>query len=255
MDFALVRADNPGPMTLTGTNTYVVGRAPAWVIDPGPDDPAHLAAVRAEGDRRGGIEGVVLTHSHADHSAGAGSLGAPLAWGAVTEADEGSWRPGPPQSFSRPQGPETVGPFAVIPTPGHAFDHVCFRWKRMLFCGDLVLGEGSTIVPPLAFGGSLGDYLRSLRRVRELDVDRFAPGHGPMVEDPRAKVDEYLEHRLNRERSLIAALESGERSRAVLLDTVWDDVPEVLLPAAAMAMRSHLEKLDAEGRLPGELTD
>ena len=244
-DLSLIVAPNPGPMTLDGTNTYVVGRDPAHVIDPGPDDHDHLAAVRAEGEKRGGIGGILLTHSHADHSAGVPGLAAPLLWGAVAEADETHWSTEHP-----PAGAERApAGFQALRTPGHARDHTVFVWRDVCFCGDLILGEGSTIVPPAAFGGSLGDYERSLRIVRELDASLFAPGHGPWITEPRAKIDEYLDHRAARERRLVAALRAGERSRTSLLSAVWDDVPEILRPAAAMAMQAHLEKLEAEGEI------
>lgn len=237
-------------MTLTGTNTYVVGREPAWVIDPGPDDAAHIAAVRAEGESRGGVGGVLLTHSHADHSAGVERLGSPLLWGAVSSFDETSWEPDPERRLAS----EAPAEFEVIPTPGHASDHASFGWGDVVFCGDIILGEGSTIVPPAAFGGSLVDYLASLERLQALGADLFAPGHGGWITDPAAKIDEYVAHRAERERKLLAALDNGERSRAGLLDAGWDDVPEVLRPAAAMAMQAHLEKLEGEGIVdPGEL--
>ena len=257
-------------MTLGGTNTYVVGREPAYVIDAGPDHAGHLDAVRAEGEARGGIAGALLTHSHADHSAGVGSLGAPLLWGEVNEGDETaaliaavSGDVARDAYFSHPSGEIAssasqafeVGPFNALPTPGHARDHVVFLWGDVCFCGDLILGEGSTIVPPAAFGGSLVDYMDSLRRVRELDATLFAPGHGPWIADPKAKIDEYVAHREEREARLVEALDTGERSRARLLDAAWDDVPEILRPAAAMAMQAHLEKLEAKGRLvAAELT-
>jgi len=251
-DLVRIRARNPGPMTLSGTNTYVVSRDPAWVVDPGPDEPAHIEAVRAECEARGGIAGVLLTHSHADHSAGVGRLGAPLLWGAVSATDETNWRPDPDARPASEAPPE----FEVIPTPGHAADHACFVWRDVCFCGDLILGEGSTIVPPAAFGGSLGDYTRSLERVREIESALFAPGHGEWITDPKSKIDEYLAHRAERERKLVGAIEGGERSRTALLDETWDDVPEVLRRAAAMAMQAHLEKLEAEGILDlAELTD
>jgi glyoxylase-like metal-dependent hydrolase (beta-lactamase superfamily II) len=217
-------------MTLQGTNTYVVGiEGGAWVIDPGPDDEDHLAAVRASAEGRGGLAGVLLTHSHGDHSAGAPRLGQ------VAAPD--------------------LGPFEVVPTPGHSEDHVCFLHGRVCFAGDLVLGEGSSIVPPAANGGSLADYIESLRRLRGLKLELICPGHGSWITDPGAKLDEYLEHRLQRERKLVAALEAGERSRTRLLDAAWDDVPSPLRPAAALAMQAHLEKLEAEGRLPEGLED
>ena len=124
-----------------------------------------------------------------------------------------------------------------------------FVWDEVCFCGDLILGEGSSIVPPAVYGGSLVDYMESLRRVRALGATLLAPGHGPRITDPMAKVDEYIAHREEREARLVAALDAGERSRARLLDAAWDDVPEILQPAAAMAMQAHLEKLEAEGRL------
>ena len=237
-------------MTLAGTNTYVVSRDPAWVIDPGPDEVSHIDAVLAEGERRGGIGGVLLTHSHADHSAGVDQLGAPLLWGAVSSTDETSWQPDP----GRRPAHDAPDEFEVIPTPGHAADHACFEWDDVVFCGDIILGRGSTIVPPAALGGSLADYLASLDRLRTATASLFAPGHGPWVTDPRGRIDEYVAHRLERERKLLAELEAGERSREVLLDTVWSDVSPELRLAAAVAMQAHLEKLEADGRLdPGEL--
>ena len=122
-----------------------------------------------------------------------------------------------------------------------------------LFSGDLILGEGSSYVPP--DGGSLAAYMDSLRRVAELEIDLICPGHGPFVTDPAAKIAEYLAHRLEREQKLVAALDAGERSRANLLDAAWDDVPAELRGAAALVMQAHLEKLDSEGRLPSDLRD
>ncbi len=116
-----------------------------------------------------------------------------------------------------------------------------------------MLGRGSSFVPP--GGGSLAAYLDSLERLRAADLELLYPGHGPLIEDPAAKIDEYLEHRLMRERRLLAELEKGERSRARLLALVWDDVPDELRPAAAVVMQAHLEKLEAEGRLPHGLHD
>lgn len=270
-------APNPGPMTLAGTNTYLVGAAPCWVIDPGPDDPGHIAAVRDAAESRGGISGVVLTHSHADHSAAVEALGASLAWGSVAGGLETDWAqaassasgagkslprdPDAPASTEKgfpSTGPAAIhaGPFDVVPTPGHAADHVCFLWEgSVLFCGDLVLGEGSTIVPPASFGGSLADYMASLERIAGLGMELMAPGHGPWITDPQAKITEYLEHRRDRERRLRAALESGERSRERLLDAAWGDVPGPLRAAAALAMQAHLEKLEGDGLLEPDTTE
>ena len=119
----------------------------------------------------------------------------------------------------------------------------------------MILGEGSTIVGPRDTGGSLLDYMRSLERLQELDLEVLYPGHGPEVDDPQAKIAEYIEHRLMRERRLVAALDRGERSRTALLAEVWDDVPAELRGPAAIAMEAHLEKLQDEGRLPPDLRD
>jgi glyoxylase-like metal-dependent hydrolase (beta-lactamase superfamily II) len=220
-----VRAPNPSPLTLDGTNTYVVG---GWVVDPGPADAGHLDAVRrAAGD---GIEGVVVTHSHADHSEGAHELGAPV---------------------TLPVEAQEVGPFRAVATPGHSADSVCLLMGGICFTGDTVLGEGSVFIAPGE--GSLSAYLDSLRRLRALDLDVLCPGHGPYVADPAAKLDEYISHRLDRERRLLEALDSGLRDRDALLDVVWSDAPAALRPAAALTLAAHLEKLLEEGRVPPDL--
>jgi len=225
-------APNPGPMTLEGTNTYLYGADPCAVIDPGVEDEAHLEAIRSAAAERGGIGLVLLTHSHGDHTGGADQLGAEVLL---------------------PGGGETHAGLRALATPGHAADHVCFLSDDgVCFSGDLVLGLGSTIVPP--GGNSLAAFMDSLALLQAEELELMAPGHGPWIEDPAAKLAEYVEHRQMRERRLLAALDRGERSRAALLAEAWDDIPLELLPMAAMAMESHLEKLEGEGRLPDGLT-
>jgi glyoxylase-like metal-dependent hydrolase (beta-lactamase superfamily II) len=214
-----VRAPNPSPMTLDGTNSYVVGH---WVVDPGPDYAGHLEVVRAAAGGR--VDGVVLTHGHGDHAEGAKRLDAPVL---------------------RPGEGEEAGPFQAIATPGHSADSVCLLMGRTCFTGDTVLGSGSVFIAPGE--GSLAAYLDSLRRLRELDLELLCPGHGPYVRDPAAKLDEYLSHRLDRERRLKAALEDGVSDRDQLLDEVWSDAPAELRPAAALTLEAHLEKLREEG--------
>jgi glyoxylase-like metal-dependent hydrolase (beta-lactamase superfamily II) len=244
-----VRASNPGPMTLTGTNTYVVGAAPAWVIDPGPADPGHIELVREVGETRGGVAGVLLTHSHSDHNAGCELLAAKVLVGSAEPVEELAEVEG--RGFE--VGAAEVGPFRVLATPGHAPDHVAFVYGEVCFCGDLILGEGSSIVPPRAAGGSLADYMRSLDAVAGLDAGLLCPGHGGWIADPAAKVAEYAAHRRERERMLVEALEAGRRGEDELLDAAWSDVSATMRPAAALALRAHLEKLADEGRLPGDL--
>ena len=218
-----VRAANPSALTLDGTNTYVVGR---WVVDPGPADDDHLEAVRSAA--REGIEGVVLTHGHADHAEGADLLGVPV---------------------HRPGEGETAGPFSALATPGHSADSVCLIWgEHVCFTGDTVLGSGSVFIAPGE--GSLSEYLDSLRRLRALPLEVLCPGHGPYVWDPDAKLDEYVAHRLERERRLVEALEAGMRTRDELLDSAWSDAPTELRYFAGLSLASHLEKLEEEGRLP-----
>jgi glyoxylase-like metal-dependent hydrolase (beta-lactamase superfamily II) len=237
-------APNPGPMTGAGTNTYLYGEGPCAAIDPGPDDADHLDAVLAAAEERGGIGIVLLTHMHGDHADGAERLAEMAAAGAAA-----SWPP-----VVLPGDGEEHGGLRALATPGHAAEHVCLLAPGgVCFSGDLVLGEGSTFVPP--DGGSLASYMDSLRRLRAEPIELICPGHGPWVTDPAAKLAEYVEHREMRERRLLAALERGERSRAALLTEAWSDVPEQLRPAAALVMEAHLQKLAAEGRLPGDLAD
>lgn len=251
-------APNPGPMTGEGTNTYLY-REPAAgppargcvVIDPGVDDAAHLAAIEAAAGTLGGIEAILISHDHPDHVGGAERLGPPVL---------------------HPGDGEVVGGLRAIATPGHADDHLCFVARArpgnegkaaaggrggdeggdggapVLFSADLILGAGSTFVQP--GGGSLIAYMDSLRLVRELAPGLICPGHGPWITDPLAKIDEYLEHRLMRERNLEAALAGGVRGRDSLLDEVWSDAPSELRDFAALVLLAHLEKLEIEGRLP-----
>jgi glyoxylase-like metal-dependent hydrolase (beta-lactamase superfamily II) len=230
-------------MTLEGTNTYLYGSDPCVVIDPGPDDVGHLEAVRAAAGERGGVGLILLTHSHGDHAVGA----QPLAAAVAAEAAEA-----PPVIL--PAGGEEHAGLRALATPGHAADHVCFLAPDgVCFSGDLVLGEGSTFVPP--DGGSLAAYMDSLRLLQAEPIELIAPGHGPWVTDPTAKLAEYVEHREMRERRLLAALGRGERSKEALLAEAWSAVSAELRPAAALVMEAHLQKLEREGRLPGDLSD
>ena len=222
----LVRADNPGPLTLTGTNTWLVG---GWVVDPGPAIDAHLDAVAARGGQgRRGSRSRTTTRTT--------SKGSPGCWSGSATCR--SSRPGAGAADG-----DVFGPLRVVALPGHSDDHLAFVAGRAAFCGDAVLGEGSVFV-----SSDLAGYLDGLRRLRALDLAVLCPGHGDPIWDVAGKLDGYIAHRLDRERRLLAALDSGLRSEDELLDAAWSDAPAELRPFAAMSLGAHLEKLRAEGR-------
>jgi glyoxylase-like metal-dependent hydrolase (beta-lactamase superfamily II) len=237
LDIAHLRAGNPGPYTLSGTNTWVIGRDPAWVVDPGPELPAHLDAVANEVEARGGAGGIAVTHDHADHVEGVLALRERLGR--------------PPEAARRlaadvrlSDGME-FGPLTALAAPGHAPDHLAFVAGGACFTGDAVLGEGSVFISE-----DLAGYLDALARLRDLPLEVICPGHGPPVWDPMAKLDEYMSHRAERERKLLEALAQGMLEEDELLDAVWSDAPPALRPAAAVTLGAHREKLEAEGRWP-----
>jgi glyoxylase-like metal-dependent hydrolase (beta-lactamase superfamily II) len=239
-DIVGIRARNPGPFTLSGTNSWIVGRGPAWLVDPGPALDDHLAALFGEIDRRGGLGGIVLTHDHSDHSE------------AVPSVRERF--PGPPLAAARGDvdvlltDGSRVGPLEAVATPGHAPDHLAYVVSDVALTGDAVLGEGSVFIAPDP--GALASYLDGLAKLRRRELSVIGPGHGPPVVDPAAKLDEYISHRLDRERRLLAALDAGKRSTDELLDDAWADAPPGLRMAAAVTLAAHLDKLSDEGRLP-----
>jgi glyoxylase-like metal-dependent hydrolase (beta-lactamase superfamily II) len=245
-----VLAPNPSPLTLQGTNTFVVaepGAPTVVVIDPGPADEGHaLAVVEACGGR--GVELVLLTHTHVDHAEGAqafaGRVGAPLA----------ALAPG----WASPDAPRLAGggllaaaglELRPLPTPGHAADHCCFELaaEGAVFTGDHVLGRGTTVVEwP---GGDMADYLASLELLLDLRPERLYPGHGPLVADAVARVGGYLAHRFEREAQVLAALDAGDRTPAEVVARVYAAVDPSLHPAAELSVRAHLAKLVREGRV------
>jgi glyoxylase-like metal-dependent hydrolase (beta-lactamase superfamily II) len=235
-----IRAANPGPLTLTGTNTWIYGREPAWLIDPGPALPAHIDAVSEEIDARGGLGAVLLTHDHPDHAEAVPEIvtrfsPVPLAAarGTVTALLEDGQR---------------YGPFEVIASPGHAEDHLAFVAGDLAFTGDAVLGEGSVFV-----SGQLGEYLGALRVLQAMALRLIAPGHGSVVLDPMRKLSQYIEHREAREAALVSALAGGKRTTHDLLEAAWSDTPQELRFAAAITLEAHLGKLSDEGRLPQDV--
>jgi glyoxylase-like metal-dependent hydrolase (beta-lactamase superfamily II) len=239
-DILRLRAPNPGPLTLTGTNTWIVGRRPAWVVDPGPLIDSHVRRLMAAIEARGGLGGVVLTHGHDDHDEAVETLlevhPAPLAAGrrgADVRLAEGV----------------RFGPFEAVYTPGHAEDHYALIADGACFTGDAVLGDGSVLITP--HQGAMAGYLLALTRLRlRDDFNVLCPGHGEVVWDAREKLEEYIAHRLDRENRLIIALNEGLRTVSELLDAVWGDVPEELRPAATATLAAHLDKLEDDEVLP-----
>jgi glyoxylase-like metal-dependent hydrolase (beta-lactamase superfamily II) len=239
-DLVGIRAANPGPFTLSGTNSWIVGRHPAWLVDPGPNLDEHVAALIGEIEQRGGLAGIALTHHHPDHTEAIPAIRAryPDAPLAAARGDV---------DIELSDG-NAVGPLEAINTPGHAPDHLAYVTGTAALTGDAVLGEGSVFISPDP--GALASYLTTLNALRERSLTVLLPGHGPPVFDPDAKLNEYISHRLDRERRLIAALAHGKRSAEDLLDEAWGDVPAGLRPAAAVTLAAHLDKLADEGRLP-----
>ncbi len=240
LDVVGIRAPNPSPFTLTGTNSWLVGRDPAWLIDPGPALAEHVAALTAEIERRGGLGGIALTHDHRDHADGVRAMR----------------RRFPEARLAASRGAVDVrlgdggrfGPLEALSTPGHASDHLAYLAEGAGFTGDAVLGDGSVFIWPDP--GALTGYLEGLRRLQRREPAVLLPGHGPIVGDPSRKLEQYVTHRLERERRLVEALATGLREVDELLDRAWGDVPASLRPAAAVTLAAHLDKLDDEGRLP-----
>lgn len=250
-----VLAPNPGPMTLNGTNTWLIaepGSPAVVVVDPGPDDEAHLHRVRdlvaAAGQR---VTRILLTHGHPDHSAGAASLAALT--GAPVLAADPAFRLG--DDGLAPGDVLTAGgcEVRVIGTPGHTADSVCLLLPAdgALLTGDTVLGRGTTVI---AQDGSLADYLGSLDRLRaladEAPLEALLPGHGPLLADPAGTLDFYLAHRRERLAEVAAAVQAGDRSPAEIVRRVYADVDRRLWPFAEWSVRAQLDYLASQDALP-----
>jgi hydroxyacylglutathione hydrolase len=244
---------NPGLMTGPGTNTYLVGERRPILVDTGAGVPEYLPLLDRflDTERLGAITRVVLTHRHHDHMGGVpdvrrlyprvpvGKLVVndpslpvpmePLAEGSVIRGDGVTLR--------------------AVHTPGHASDHLCYylEEERALFTGDLILGGSTTVIPP--DDGDLGDYLASLRRLLALDVQCIYPGHGPALEPARPVIEEFIAHRLERERQIVMALQAGAETVPDIVARVYRDVAPALHPVAQLSVRSHLTKLEREARV------
>jgi glyoxylase-like metal-dependent hydrolase (beta-lactamase superfamily II) len=247
-----ILAPNPSMMTGKGTNTYIFGGADLAVIDPGPDDDAHIGAIEAGIAEMGGTVAIILiTHSHSDHLPGAFSLQRRL------QVPIAAYAPilGVDINLRHDQHMTISGhPVRALHTPGHAADHLAFLLEndRVLFSGDLIVGEGTVVI---GRDGELDEYLDSLRSLLPLDLRLILPGHGPAITDPRARVEEYIAHRLDREVQILAAIADGASTTAEIVAEVYAEVDPRLHPVAAQSVEAHLRKLIRESRLATYLED
>ncbi len=244
------RANNPSPMTLDGTNCYIVsdGRTNAMLIDVGPAEQSHIDAMASylhENNLR--LHGILLTHTHHDHIDGLASFQR------LVDAPVHAFKPGYDQPLHDGErmsiGDDTL---QVIYTPGHSGDCVCFFHERkaVLFTGDTMLGVGTSVISPPE--GDVSDYLDSLERLKSFTPKMIAPGHGPLITDPRAKIDEYIEHRLMRERQIMAQLQTGPKTVPELVEEIYKDVDKQLHGAAAWSVSAHLKRLERAGKVSGQ---
>jgi glyoxylase-like metal-dependent hydrolase (beta-lactamase superfamily II) len=243
---ARVLAPNPSPMTLTGTNTYLVGRAEVAVVDPGPDLPEHVEAIIHSLRLLGRPAVSLVTHHHDDHLPAARRLrerlnmpiaGHPELPGVDRRLDH--------QEVLRLDGAR----LRALHTPGHTWDHVCYllEEERAVFAGDLVAGTGSLVVG--SGRGELAASLRSLALLAEQLPELIFPGHGPIVNDPAGKLAEYIAHRADRERQVLAALSDGHTMISAMVERIYVEVPSGLRSHAARNLQAHLYKLEDEGRV------
>ena len=257
-----VLADNPGPYTFKGTSTFVVGRGNVAVIDPGPDDETHLAAL-LQALRGETVSHIIITHSHADHSPLAAKLraatGAPTyGFGAISQAGEGGLRLdagidhdfAPDVTVSDGDVIEGTGwTLEALHTPGHMSNHMCFalREEKTLLAGDHVMAWSTSVIAPP--DGHMGQYFASLRKLLGRDDALYHPSHGPSRRDPVPLVRGYLAHRKMREGAILQRVEQGARKINEIVASIYADVDPGLHGAAALSTRAHIDHLVEQGRL------
>lgn len=246
---SVLTAPNPSIKTLEGTNSYIVGDNVLAIIDPGPSISAHLDGIVSQVDHRN-VLGIFLTHSHPDHAPAAEPLARILKVPIFAA----------PDVFPE-FGPDLVvtplkdgGRFDLdgmslqaVAAPGHSADHFCFLLEpnRLLFSGDTILGRGTTLIALPE--GNMIDYLQTLRRLKSFHLMQIAPGHGPPISDPDAKIDEYLKHRLERESEVLDALRAGNSTIGQLVEAVYRPASDEASQLATLSIGAQLDKLTREG--------
>lgn len=261
-----VVADNPGPITFTGTCSYIVGHGHVAIIDPGPDHPAHVEAL-LDAVRNETVTHILVTHTHKDHSPAARAIkeatGAmlvgcsphrsarPLFKGEVNMLETSSDRDyAPDQELA--EGDVIAGPgwsLSALATPGHMANHLAFALpeERALFSGDHVMAWSTTVVAPP--DGSMSDFMASLDKLKGRDEAFYWPGHGGPVQDPRRFVRALIHHRRQREASILNRLAAGDRTIPAIVAAIYQGLKPALVGAAGLSVFAHLEDLVAKGQV------
>jgi hydroxyacylglutathione hydrolase len=244
-----ILANNPGPFTGPGTNTWILddGSGNVVVIDPGPLDRIHETSIL---ERVGGrkVVSVLVTHTHLDHAPMANPLARELSVAAVGYAPGPQFEPD--QRVAEGSSVEFGhGTLQVVFTPGHSGDHLCFRVGNVLFSGDHIIGGSSVMVE------AVGPYLRSLEKLKGTGLERLYPGHGEEIDNPDEVIDWYLAHRLQRHREVFDAIVAGATNEEEVLEMVYRDVDKSLHPLAMRSVKAHLTLLIEEGRIAFDRDD
>jgi glyoxylase-like metal-dependent hydrolase (beta-lactamase superfamily II) len=248
----VVLGQNPGPFTGPGTNTFIVGTGRArLLLDTGQGISTYLdllAQALSEHADDATFQEIVLTHAHPDHIGGVESVRERFGHLEVRKMPRPEMDLGIEVIDTRHDDViRTEGAtLRAIHTPGHASDHLCFylEEEKAVFTGDVVLGAGTTVIPR---DGDLGDYLDSLNRLLELEMEALYPAHGPAIREPHARIREYLDHRALRDRQIVDGIEAGVADVESLVRRIYVDVPSYLYPAAGVSVEAHLRKLQKEG--------
>jgi glyoxylase-like metal-dependent hydrolase (beta-lactamase superfamily II) len=248
-------ANNPGIMTLKGTNQYVVGKETVVVIDVALSQDSNLDGIIEQVEAMGGkkIEKILLTHIHSDHCGGALALRKRCGAKLGIHRSRAGYLGG--EDFQYGDNDRIAfggGELQVLHTPGHESGHCCFyeSGDKVLFSGDNILGYGTAVIRPP--DGNMTDYLQSLERLLEFDISLMLPGHGPLIGKPEAKIKEYIEHRRLREKQVLAALGKGRNTIGDITEMIYVDVSPALQRVAEFSVQAHLEKLIKEGRVKQE---